>query len=329
MLRRILFTGLLACSLAATSRAETDRERAAREIDAQMKEMVKLPPATLRVQWEGVDSDKIAFDEARFELDDTRLSYGELDDLAARAKSGQPLYDGPIDEGKHALAVTLIVHRTHVSLFEGLRRTTFKVSSVAGVPGQRGLAVTVKVKLHYDDAQKDPKKRLRLDTSVDPKMMVAVDDAPPPERPHVVVAQAEETAAPPVATAKVEEPAPLPVVKAELETRDAPRAVLKHRKVAAAAVVAEAEPVAAAPADAGAMAVLVDAGPVDAGLVDAGLVDAGPPDAGPQLATAPPDAGHLEGVASSEAPPYGLAVAVALGCFALILAVGIWRTRRR
>ena len=99
----LLATALFA---AGAARAETDRERAAKEIDQQMKELVKSgSPPVVRVYWEGADSNKVALDEARFELDDARLSYGDLDALDATSKAHRPIYDGQIETGKHQLAV--------------------------------------------------------------------------------------------------------------------------------------------------------------------------------------------------------------------------------
>jgi len=318
--------------VAAPAHAETEHDRAEREIAQQMKQLVKAPPApSARVVWEGVDSDRVAIDEARFMLDDVRLSYGELDELQKAAAEHRALYDGAVEPGKHQLLVHLTVHRTKVSLFEGLRRTTFKVSSAVGFPGQAGLQVTLKIRLHYDETQTDPKKRLTLDTRVVPHMLVAVDDAPMPELPHTVVAVAkEEPSAEPVPVVVEDRASPqVPERQHHHLSAHRPHAAAKHSKEmvdtafhprgASAKPEVALEHVPVGSVDAGAVP---DAGPLDAGPLDAGPLDAGPLDAGlAALASATADAGATVGpgeASTSRAAIYfGLGGAVFLGLAAL------------
>ncbi|MBS2030926.1 MAG: hypothetical protein JST54_23685 [Deltaproteobacteria bacterium] len=360
-MRHARWLAIFALCTSTLAHAETDREKAQREIDQQMKDLVKpLPPPAARIIWEGLDSDKIAIDAARFELDDAKLSYGELEDLTSAAKSHKSLYDGAVDVGKHALNVNLTVHRTKVSLLEGLRTTTFKVSSSAGFAGQKGLEVTIKVKLRYDETQQDPKKRLKLDLKVEPKMVASVDDSPMPEPPapvvHTTVTAVAANDAKPEATADEAAPEtsddgssePAPHGKGK-KGKKARADKVKPEKVKAEktkpekhTVVAEAEkhtvvqthysqPIAQAPTApvTPPLAISVDAGPPDAGPPEAGPPDAGPPDAGPMIAAAAPDAGP-----PAAADPAGnssliwVAVGVGVVVFGIVLALGL-RNRKR
>ena len=328
--------------LAATARAETDRQKAEKEIDAEMKELVKpLPAPTVRVVWDGVDSDKVAIDEARFELDDARLSYGEVDELQDASKGAKTLYDGSIDPGKHALNVNLVVHRTKVSLLEGLRRTTYKISSSAAFPGQPGLSVTLRIKLHYDENEQDPKKRLRLDTRVEPKMVAHVDDAPMPDMPHTVIATAKEQPAAASATKSTQrEPdAELEPGKHARGKHSKPAKQTKQTRFASASErekpapiegLAKTEPpppVVAEDAGAAVAAIIPDAGPPDAGPVDAGPSDAGPVDAGAAMAAAV-DAGSPPSEPGASTSNYFWGIVVAIAVFVIVLVIGL-RGRKR
>jgi hypothetical protein len=174
----------------AMARAEDEKVRKAREeIEQQMQEMVKQRPMPqVKLNWDGIDKTTFGLDEARFELDDERISYGEIENLQKGAKT---LYQGPVSEGDHHLKLNLVLHRTDVSLFSGLRTYKYKVATDIPFPGAKGLSVTLHVGLHVNDKEDDPKKQLSLTSQVKPEMMGTVDDEPMPEL-------AQKTAPPPV-----------------------------------------------------------------------------------------------------------------------------------
>ena len=198
----------LLLALPAQGEDEAGMRRAHEEVEKEMSQLVKLPPSTVKVQWTGIDKDIFGLDEARFELDGERLSYGEAAELL---KPGtRQLYQGPVEPGTHKLTVTLTLHRSDVSLFSGLRTTKYAVSSELPFPGARGLAVTVSVGLHVTEKETDPKKQLSLVTKVKPEMVAKLDDTPPaplPVVPPPVVRVEAEPTPPPVVR---EEPPPLP-----------------------------------------------------------------------------------------------------------------------
>ena len=326
-----LIASLVALPASAFGVEDESVRQAREEVEREMQKLVQVPDGNVQLVWTGFDHKGFDVDEAHFELDGQALPAGALDALAQT--TDHTLFQGKLEDGTHHLRISLLLHRSNISVLGGYRITQFRVNSDVPFPAAKALSVPVRVGMHVDPDADDPNKKLVLKTDVKPKMLVAVDDSiPPPIVPPPV--QVVAATAPPVVeapTAAAEPPAapepepakpeakPEKATPAPIKVADAskPRSLEKHALVPPPVEV-----------DAGAVAPLAEASPLP--------IDAGPPPAvavvvppEPPPRAPPPSLPPPSPPPEESEPSMIKRVGVGIGGVALlVLAVGALRRRQ-
>lgn len=204
--------------------ADERNARAQEEVERALREMVKLPPATVEVVFEGIDSTRYTLVEGTFTLDDRPIPF---------QKGSKVLFSGEIEPGKHHLSTTLVYEAP--SPIHGSIK--YKVPGKFIFTAQRGVLMRVRARIEVDDGA-EPSKRLQLLGEAETDLRAKLEDAlpPPPDRSHAgpdVPAPAKQPAVgPAVATANERrEAAKTTVVQAaapELNERRVQPAVAKR-----------------------------------------------------------------------------------------------------
>jgi len=132
--------------------------------------MVKLPPATVEVVFDGIDSTRYKLLEGSFTLDDRPLSL---------AGGTSVLFSGEIQPGTHTLRTSLVYEAP--SPTRGFIKYT--------VPGkfiftaQRGVLMRVRAHIEVDDAA-EPSKRLQLMGQAEADLRAELVESLPPSPEH-------------------------------------------------------------------------------------------------------------------------------------------------
>ncbi len=186
---------ILILLVASASPGLADDGRASRarwEIEQQLKEMVKLPAASVEIVFDGIDSTRYQLLEASFELDGQSLPKN-----VPTGKSGGPtlLFAGDLLPGSHTVAARLVYEQAGgASIFDDGNGTKFKVPGKFIFSAQRGLFVRVHTRVEVDDGA-ELQKRLQLAGNADLDLRAQLEDGnlpAPPEKPKP--AAREETA---------------------------------------------------------------------------------------------------------------------------------------
>ena len=148
-----------------------DRDaRAREELERAVREMVKLPPATVEVVFDGIDSTRYKLLEGSFTLDDRPLTL---------VGGTSVLFSGEIQPGTHTLRTSLVYEAP--SPTRGFIKYT--------VPGkfiftaQRGVLMRVRARIEVDDAAV-PSKRLQLMGQAEADLRAELVESLPPSPEH-------------------------------------------------------------------------------------------------------------------------------------------------
>ena len=128
--------------------ADDPDARAREELERALHEMVKLPPATVELVFDGIDSTRYKLLEGSFTLDDRPLPL---------PGGTHVLFSGEIQPGTHTLSTTLVYEApspTHGSI-------RYKVPGKFIFTAQRGVLMRVRARIEVDDGA-EPSKRLQL-----------------------------------------------------------------------------------------------------------------------------------------------------------------------
>lgn len=192
-------SGLILILLVASgSPALADDGRTSRahwEIEQQLKQMVKLPAASVEIVFDGIDSSRYQLLEASFELDGQSLPKKIP---TGKAGGSTLLFAGDLLPGSHTVAARLVYEQAGApSIFDDGNGTTFKVPGKFIFSAQRGLFVRVHTRVEVDDGA-ELQKRLQLAGNADVDLRAQLEDGnlpAPPEKPKPAAPEKPKLAA--------------------------------------------------------------------------------------------------------------------------------------
>jgi hypothetical protein len=203
--------------------------RAHREIEQQLKEMVKLPAASVEIVFDGIDSSRYQLLEASFELDGESLPKKIP---AGRAGGPTLLFAGDLLPGSHTVAARLVYEQAGgASIFDDGNGTKFRVPGKFIFSAQRGLFVRVHTRVEVDDGAELP-KRLQLAGNADVDLRAQLEDGnlpAPPEKPKPAPLEKPKPAAPEETADSVSVAQPSSVAPEAPRSIQAPSRKRRHR----------------------------------------------------------------------------------------------------
>jgi hypothetical protein len=205
----ILLTVFSTAAFGDSSRTEHARQ----QLDRQLEQMVKPPPASLEIIFDGIDSTRYTLLESSFALDGPPLPVK----VSGAEQRHTVLFSGEVTPGEHILMTRLVYEESaRGGLFSYGSGIKFKVPGKFIITAQRGVALRVRARVEVDDGA-EPSKRLELVGKVEADLRAKLEEGmpPPPER----LAQAEERTEPAVQKQK-----PQP------QTRPLRNVAVDHRK---------------------------------------------------------------------------------------------------
>jgi hypothetical protein len=217
--------------------ADDPDARAREELERAVREMVKLPPATVELVFDGIDSTRYKLLEGSFTLDDRPLSLPD---------GTKVLFSGEIQPGTHTLSTTLVYEApspTHGSI-------KYKVPGKFIFTAQRGVLMRVRARIEVDDGA-EPSKRLQLLGQAETALRAQLEETLPalPEHKPPKLADTAETHEPGqpeaggarVAAASAVSPAIQPAALKRREARRKPTSPIAEEAPAAPAAEKPAE----------------------------------------------------------------------------------------
>jgi hypothetical protein len=236
-----------AFALAVLLRADPDAGAPVRlspeaELEAELQKATEsLPPAEVVVLVERPDPHKYKLVEATLLLDGVPLPPG------AAVAPGGTAKGAPVSNGDHVLAAKLVYQGTPLGVRPWEEGPQWILPARVSLKATRGLRITLRLTVEANERAPVPGKKLSLRSEVEPVMMVAVEEPPPPPAPRPAVPEVAGPAPEPVAPAPAAAPPPgkPPPAKKKPAKKVA-------RKPAPKAVPAAAATAAAIPASAGA-----------------------------------------------------------------------------
>ncbi len=173
MLRAALRPGpfaLLLVCFVVPALAEDRAARASDELERELREMVKLPSATVEVFFDGIDSTRYKLLESSFALDGQPIAPREGTNV---------LYAGELAPGKHTLTTTLL-YEAPAPIHGSVK---YKVPGKFIFTAQRGVLMRLRTRIEVDDGA-EPSKRLQLMGQAETDLRAKLEEAlpPPPER---------------------------------------------------------------------------------------------------------------------------------------------------
>ena len=207
--------------------ANTPTRSAAEELDAELAQQVKIPEPELVVVTDGPDPEKFDLIDGTVELDGRPLG--------ARLEPGwgKELFRGTLVPGNHVLTAMFAYRGSKTGAYPWSGSFSYRVPGKVEFQAQRGLRLTVHLRVEVHEEQEDPRNRLAFRAALEPEMTAKVDDSPvPPPPPRKVTAEDLLKPALTVPLASVPE-APTPVPTPSKTKKKAPKK--KKTSMAAAA----------------------------------------------------------------------------------------------
>lgn len=207
------------------------------ELEAELQRASEsLPPPEVAVVVEGPDPGRYRLQEATLLLDGAPLPAG------AAVRGGQTPTPAQVSAGDHVLSAKLVYRGQALGPHPWEEGPMWTLPARVALQAARGLRITLRLTVETNDRAPVPAGRLSLRSSVEPVMLVAVDDTPPPPAPAAlpapaVAAPAPEPAPPPPAAPAVGTPPPKKKAPKKVARKPPPKAA---PAAAAAAVPASA-----------------------------------------------------------------------------------------
>lgn len=178
-LRAPLFLFIAAATALAGDKA-SDEARARAELELQLKRMTRMPPPSLEIRFEGIDSGRYELTEATFALDGAPLKTQPPRGVGEK-KAALLLFD-IVSPGEHAVTASLTYREVVPDGFFSYSGYKFTLPGRFTVTAQNGLVMVLRAWVEVNDGAKDPRERLELVASAEPRMVarMADDSGPAP-----------------------------------------------------------------------------------------------------------------------------------------------------
>jgi len=206
---RLVLAIVLACCGSAWAAEEDVRERQVREeLERELEAMMKVPPPSMEIFFDGMDAPRYELLEATFKLDDAPLP------VKVGAAGKQSLFFGVLSPGKHTVTALLVYREKAGGLFS-YANLKFKLPGRYHIEAQRGLHMRMRIKVEaYENLP--PEKRLEMLASLEADMLVDASEGPSAVAATEPAAAPAAPVTPPATTARANpEPAATPTPAVE------------------------------------------------------------------------------------------------------------------
>jgi len=171
------------CALAAPALAggaDEDEAKARAELDLQLKRLTRMPPPSLEIRFDGIDSGRYELTEATFALDGKPLK--TQPPHGAGEKKASLLFFDIVPPGEHVVTATLSYREVAPDGFFSYSGYKFTLPGRFTLTAQNGLVMVLRAWVEVNDGAHDPRQRLELVASAEPKMVarMADDSSPAP-----------------------------------------------------------------------------------------------------------------------------------------------------
>jgi hypothetical protein len=174
-LRAPLAALLLAAAAPALAGGPAESEAKARaEVELQLKRMTRMPPPSLEIRFEGIDSSRYELVEATFSLDGTPLK--EQPTRGVGEKRASLLLFDIVSPGEHVVTATLAYKEVAPDGFFTYSGLKFTLPGRFTVTAQNGLVMVLRAWVEVNDGARDPRQRLELVASAEPRMVARMAD---------------------------------------------------------------------------------------------------------------------------------------------------------
>jgi hypothetical protein len=169
----------------AGSQAE-DEAKARAELELQLKRMTRMPPPSLEIRFEGIDSSRYELTEATFALDGVPLKSKPPRGVGEK-KAALLLFD-IVSPGEHVVTASLSYKEVTPDGFFSYGGYKFTLPGRFTLTAQNGLVMVLRAWVEVNDGAKDPRERLELVASAEPRMVARMaDDSSPAAGPEDTV----------------------------------------------------------------------------------------------------------------------------------------------
>jgi hypothetical protein len=172
---------LAAASALAGGQGQTEAEveaKARAELELQLKRMTRMPPPSLEIRFEGIDSSRYELLEATFALDGTPLKTQPPHGIGEK-KASLLLFD-IVSPGEHVVTATLAYKEVAPDGFFSYGGYKFTLPGRFTVTAQNGLVMVLRAWVEVNDGAPDTRQRLELVASAEPRMVARMaDDSTP------------------------------------------------------------------------------------------------------------------------------------------------------
>lgn len=175
---------LAAAAAPAPAGGQTEAEAKARaELELQLKRMTRMPPPSLEIRFEGIDSSRYELVEATFALDGAPLKTQPPRGIGER-RASLLLFD-IVSPGEHVVTATLVYKEVTPDGFFSYGGYKFTLPGRFTLTAQNGLVMVLRAWVEVNDGASDPRQRLELVASAEPRMVarMADDSGPAPGAP--------------------------------------------------------------------------------------------------------------------------------------------------
>lgn len=173
---------LLAAATALAGSQAEDEARTRAELELQLKRMTRMPPPSLEIRFEGIDSSRYELTEAAFALDGAPLKTQPPRGVGEK-KAALLLFD-IVSPGEHVVTASLTYKEAAPDGFFSYSGYKFTLPGRFTVTAQNGLVLVFRAWVEVNDGAKDPRERLELVASAEPRMVARMaDDSSPAAAP--------------------------------------------------------------------------------------------------------------------------------------------------
>ena len=186
-LRAHLLLLLLSAAAPALAGPEDGEAKARAELDLQLRRLTRMPPPSLEIRFDGIDSSRYELLEATFALDGKPLKTQPPRGVGERRAS--LLFFDLVPPGEHVVTATLTYKEVAPEGFFAISGYKFTLPGRFTLTAQNGLVMVLRAWVEVNDGASDLKQRLELVASAEPMMIarMADDSGPTPTTDDVPV----------------------------------------------------------------------------------------------------------------------------------------------
>jgi len=157
-----------------------DEAKARAELELQLRRLTRMPPPSLEIRFDGIDSSRYELLDATFALDGAPLKQQPPRGVGERKAS--LLFFDIVSPGEHVVTATLAYKEVTPDGFFSYSGYKFTLPGRFTLTAQNGLVMVLRAWVEVNDGAADLRQRLELVASAEPMMVakMADDSSPTP-----------------------------------------------------------------------------------------------------------------------------------------------------